>query len=236
VLAVVRKRPGDVLRIALDRAVEPDLGPLLELARARSLEVERRAPEDLARLAQSANHEGVCIQVRARRWLAPVALADALGRDGSVALALDRVRNPYNVGAIVRTAAFFGLGGVVLGAPAPHPALAPDAARVAEGGAEELPLVRTTDLARTLAQLRERGVLVVGVESDGHDDLLAVARSLPRPLVLVVGHEREGLSTRVRAECQRTARIVGVSPTFSLNVSVATSIAIAAVAGGPRRG
>lgn len=230
VLAVARRRPGDVLRIALTREAEGELGPLLELARARAIRVETRGESELARLAQTTNHEGVCVQVRARRWLAPGALAEALARDRGVAIALDRVRNPYNVGAIVRTAAFFGLGGVVLGAPAPHPALAPDAARVAEGGAEDVPLVRTTDLARTLAQLRERGVLTLGVESDGEGDLLHVAQTLPRPVVLVVGHEREGLSPRVRAECRRTARIVGVSERFSLNVAVATSIAIAAVA------
>lgn len=229
-LAIVRRRPTDVERAVFVSEVEGELEPLFELGRTRGISIEERSDADLTRIAQTTHHEGVCLEVRPRRWLTPTALGDALKKDRGIAIALDRVRNPYNVGAILRSAAFFGLGGVVLGAPAPHPALAPDAVRVAEGGAEDVPLVRTTDLATTLAQLAARGVLTVGVESDGDDDLLRVAHDLPRPAVLVVGHEREGLSSRARAECQRTARIVGVSPSFSLNVAIATSIAIAALA------
>lgn len=229
-LAIAKKRPGDVVRIAFDPAIERELAPLLDVARVRGISAEARPVSDLQRIAQTPNHEGVCLEVRMRRFLPPAALAEALVRDRSIALALDRVRNPHNVGAILRTAAFFGIGGVILGAPAPHPALAPDAVRIAEGGAEGVPLVRTTDLAQTLSQLASRGVTTVGVESDGDAEVFAAARTLPRPLVLVVGHEREGLSPRVRAECQRMVRITGVDASFSLNVSIATSIAISAFA------
>lgn len=139
-----------------------------------------------------------------------------------LAVAFDRVRNPYNVGAILRTAAFLEFDAAILGAPAPHPALAEDAVRVAEGGAECLALSRTTDLAVTLRKLREQGVTIYCGESDVETN--AIGHAFKRPAVLVVGHEREGVSERVRAECDVAVRIPGGGVVGSLNVSVAASM------------
>jgi TrmH RNA methyltransferase len=152
-------------------------------------------------------------------------LADTLTAKRGIAVAFDRVRNPYNIGAVLRTAAFFGVDAALLGTPAPHPALPPQAVRVAEGGAEHLALCRTTDLADTLSRLRSRGVLVIGAEDYGTSTVSAVAQK--RPLVLVLGHEREGLSERVRAQCDALVAIKGSGHVRSLNVSIAASILIA---------
>ena len=91
------------------------------------------------------------------------------------AIALDRVRNPYNIGAILRSAAFFGVDGALLGAPAPHPRLDSDRRARSRRGAEHLALARTTNLADTLARLRARGVRSVG--ADGHADAGTLSRS-----------------------------------------------------------
>jgi TrmH RNA methyltransferase len=149
-------------------------------------------------------------------------LAEALGRARGVAAALDRVRNPYNVGAVLRSAAFFGLDAVLLGAPAPHPGLAPTAVRVAEGGAEHVLLARTTDLAGTLARLRAAGVRVVG--SDAHARAPAAASVFAPPCIVVVGNEREGLGERVRAQCDALVAIAGSGAMDSLNVAVAAGV------------
>jgi TrmH RNA methyltransferase len=185
----------------------------------------------LTRISGSNNHEGLCVTTRPRRFISPGELGDRLVRTAGVAIALDRVRNPYNVGAILRTAAFFGVEGVLLGAPAPNPALAPDAVRVAEGGAEHVGLCRTTDLAQTLSRLRARGARVIGAESDA--EVTALGYAFPRPLVLVVGHEREGMSERVRAECDAMVEIRGSGAIGSLNVSIAASVLIAEVMRAP---
>jgi len=165
----------------------------------------------------------MCIRDR-RRFASPQELADRLVRDRTVAIALDRVRNPYNIGAILRTAAFFGVPAALLGSPAPHPALPRDAVRVAEGGAEVLMLSRTTDLADTLARLRQRAIRVVGT------DVLATQSAIgfpfERPTVLVMGHEREGMSERVRAQCDALVKIVGSGAVESLNVAVATGVLV----------
>jgi len=157
-------------------------------------------------------------------------LAERLTSKSGGAIALDRVRNPYNIGAIVRTAAFFGVDAVVLGAPAPHPGLDPVAIRVAEGGAEQLLFSRTTDLAETLSRLRSKGVRVIG--ADGHSDRDAFAEPFGRPAVLVMGNEREGLGPRIRAQCDAIVRIRGTGAIESLNVGVAAGILIAHLARG----
>jgi tRNA G18 (ribose-2'-O)-methylase SpoU len=122
----------------------------------------------------------------------------------------------------------------LLGAIAPHPALAPDAVRVAEGGAEHLLLSRTTDLADTLGRLRSRGVRVVGADAAG--DARALASALARPLVVVVGHEREGLSPRVRAQCDAVVAIQGSGSMDSLNVAVAAGVLLAEATAALRKG
>lgn len=197
------------------------------LARARRSELSLTVGDDacLAEAAASKHHEGLVVTVKARRFLPVAELADLVFARRGTAVALDRVRNPYNVGAILRTAAFFGIDGGVLGAPAPHPALHPDAVRVAEGGAEHLLIARTTDLVATLRQFRERGVAIVGGESGGGQDVQRYP--FRRPTLVVLGHEREGLSERVRAECDALVCVRRWGAMDSLNVSVAAGVLLA---------
>jgi TrmH RNA methyltransferase len=191
-----------VLRVAYSRAVRPDLAEVLRWCASSRIPCEERSDAELDRIAESTHHEGLCVATRPRRWLSTSEVADALTRAKGTAVALDRVRNPYNVGAILRSAAFFGVDAVLLGTPAPHPGLAPTAVRVAEGGAEHVQLARTTDLADTLARLRARGILVVG-------------------------NEREGLGERVRAQCDAVVAVRGSGSVESLNVAVAAGVLVA---------
>jgi TrmH RNA methyltransferase len=227
-LAVVERRPGDVVRIAFARAVRHDVEPAIRAAASRRIPCGELEDRELDRLAESNLHEGLCVVARPRPWDSAQDLGANLVRSRGRALALDRVRNPYNVGAIVRSAAFFGLDGVILGAPAPHAGLAATAVRVAEGGAENVRMARTTDLADTLSRLRARGVQVVG--ADGHATTDALDYRYTGPTVLVLGNEREGLADRVRAQCDALVAIVGSNRIESLNVAVAAGVLIAGLA------
>ncbi len=230
VRAIWVRRPGDVIKIGYAPALTSELEDLLGWASGAGVPARAMDDRELAAATGTQNHEGLIAEVKPRRWASMGELADALIDGRGAALALDRVRNPYNVGAILRSAAFFGIDGVLLGAPAPHPALAPDALRVAEGGAEDLILSRTTDLAPSLAKLRARGVHVIGAESDGAESVHDA--TLPRPVVIVLGHEREGLSDRVRATCERMVTIPGGGLVGSLNVAVTAGVFCASVARG----
>lgn len=223
-LAVLARRPEDLLRVAYAPSLRGELAALLRHAEKHSLPCDALSDADLARVARTDKHEGLCVAAKPRRWLSPDALADALVARKGVALALDRVRNAYNIGAILRTAAFFGVDGVLLGAPAPHPGLAPDAVRVAEGGAEHVLLSRSTDTVGTLARLRARGVRVVGAESDVPTE--ARGYDFPRPCVLVLGHEREGLGERARAQCDALVTLRGSGAVGSLNVAATAAVLV----------
>jgi len=231
-LAVCGARPDDVRRVAYAREVRSEVAGLLRSAAVpgRRLTCAEAPPHELARMAQSQNHEGLCVVARPRRWASPADVAELLVQKRGAAIALDRVRNPYNVGAILRTAAFFGIDAALLGAIAPHPALAPDAVRVAEGGAERILLSRTTDLADTLSRLRARKIAIVG--ADGHADTSAIGFRFTRPALLVLGHEREGLGPRVRAQCDAIVSIPGTGAVESLNVAVAAGVLMAEVVRG----
>jgi TrmH RNA methyltransferase len=227
-LALIERRADDVLRVACTEELLGDLAEHTGRLRARGIELEVFPDVELSHLAGSDQHEGLLLQTRPRRFTAPQALGELLLRSEGVAIAFDRVRNPYNIGAVLRTAAFFGVEGALLGTPAPHPALHPLAVRVAEGGAEHLAISRTTDLAETLSRLRAAGILIAGAEDDGTPAALTRARAnRKQPIVLVLGHEREGLSSRVREQCDAIVAIRGAGHVRSLNVSVAASILIA---------
>jgi TrmH RNA methyltransferase len=224
-LAAFARRPDDILRILHARTVRQEITELARWAARRGVPCAEAAEGELDRAAGSSHHEGLCVATRPRRWGSARELADTLERTRGVAVALDRVRNPYNIGAILRSAAFFGLEGALFGAQAPHPELASTAVRVAEGGVEFISLSRTTDLADTLARLRQRGVQVVG--ADGHATSSAIGFSFARPAIMVLGNEREGLGDRVRAQCDAIVAVRGTGHVESLNVAVAAGVLMA---------
>ncbi len=226
-IAVIARRPADVVRVAYAASARAEVLRVARGTLARSTPCEEVDDRDLDRLAESSHHEGLCVVAKPRRWASAQDIAEALtrSRGRGHGVALDRVRNPYNVGAILRSAAFFGLDGVLLGAPAPHAGLAPTAVRVAEGGAEEVAIARTTDLADTLSRLRAKGIRVVG--ADSHAPANAVGFRFEGPTVAVLGNEREGLAERVRAQCDALVAIRGSGRVESLNVGVAAGILIA---------
>lgn len=222
--AVLVVRPHDAIELLFDPRAERDLTPVVEQARAKGVRVTRSNEQELRSITSTHNHEGIALFVAPRRWTPAKDLVHLLGNGRGTAIALDRVRNAYNIGAILRSAAFFGIDAVLFGSRAPEPDLPEDAVRVAEGGAEHLALSRTTDLAKTLEQLRESGVQIVGAESDGATS--AIGFSFAPKSVLVFGHERDGISRRVRAQCDAIVAIRGSGAIESLNVAIAASLMI----------
>jgi 23S rRNA (guanosine2251-2'-O)-methyltransferase len=138
-------------------------------------------------------------------------------------LALDQITDPHNVGAILRSAAAFAVGAIVI--TARH---SPEAtgvlAKAASGALEHVPIVTVQNLARGLATLREHGFLLVGLDSTGDSDLAAAP--LRAPLALVLGAEGRGLRQLTRATCDVVARLDLPGAIKSLNVSNAAALAL----------
>jgi len=140
-----------------------------------------------------------------------------------VVLVLDQVTDPHNVGAIMRTAAAFATAAIVT--TARH---SPEAtgvlAKSASGALEHVPIVAVQNLARALAHLRERGYLLVGLDSSGEADLGSA--DLRSPLALVLGAEGKGLRQLTRATCDHVARLDLPGRIKSLNVSNAAALGL----------
>ena len=225
-MAVFASRPHDIIRIYYRKDQGKALAGLLKWAASQRLVYREQGDEGLAKLAKSAHHEGVVLTVHPLRFrafsLAEIADAD---RPGTRWLALDRVENPHNLGAILRSAAFFGVRGVLVGGVAPKSKLNSAALRVAEGGAEHLRLTASENLAESLAACAGAGWQVLGLET-GSPHPLSRERATA-PWILVAGHEAEGLSEPVRAACTQLITIPGSGRVGSLNVSVSVGVALA---------
>ncbi|MDH4120575.1 MAG: hypothetical protein OEV94_02570 [Deltaproteobacteria bacterium] len=224
-LAVFRHRPEAIVRVYHTAVARKVAAPLLSWAAAQHIPYRELPPEDMVRAAGSPHHEGLALAARPLR-LAPL---DGVTPEG-VWLALDGVENPYNQGAILRTAAFFGLNGVIIGGARPGDKLNAAAWRSSEGGAEGLALYGEQVLSLRLAQWRKEGVFVAGLETGGKP----LPGTPPGPLVLALGSEAQGLSTALRKTCSEVWGIAplpspegGPAAVTSLNVSVAAAIAMA---------
>lgn len=223
--AALQRRPEAVLRVLYARARQAELAPLLAQARDLGREVREAEPDELARLARSVHHGGVVVNTRPLPLLSRDELLRRLPR-GAVLLALDGVANPHNLGAILRSAAWFGATAVLFPGGPGQAHLTPAALRTAMGAAEAVPMAAVGDLPQALRRLTREGVQVVAAEVQGGEPLPTAA--LTRPLCLVLGNEEEGLTPAVRAACPRRITLPGTGAVESLNVSVVAGVLLAA--------
>jgi TrmH RNA methyltransferase len=227
-LAVYRRRPQDIVRVYLEQSRLAELKTMLAWCAKERKAYHVVTTDDLAKLTQSTHHEGICLLVREapvlhwQAWLQRE--REATG--ARVALLLENVGNPHNLGAIVRVAAHFGVTGVLLtGRKGSLPTLSPAVHRTAEGGLESVPVVRIGTLDEALASLREVGYTLVGTSSHAPDSLYV--GELPARSVFLFGAEAEGLSPALLKACDRQVAIPGTGEVESLNVACATSVVLA---------
>ena len=225
-LAAFARRPEQVLRIAYSERARRPLADVLREAAKRRIAYRELSDEELAKMAGAVHHEGVCVLARPQPEPSLEQLAASVQPRGLLA-ALDGVDNPHNVGAVLRSAAFFGVRGLLIADPQRR-ALTSAARRIAEGGAEHVPQLHCPELAPALRGLRERGVRVIGSDS-GRGTPLRELR-WPARCALVLGAEDSGLSAPVRACCDQIVRVDGTNAVESLNVAVAAGVLFAAYA------
>lgn len=223
--AVFARRPEAIRKVYLTESRIPALKPLLAWCVKQRVGYRVVEEGDLDRLAASAHHEGVVADVLK---VEPLPMSDwlrALPEGKPVAaLWLDGVGNPHNFGAILRSAAHFGVAGILLPRESTL-ALSGAAARVAEGGAEQVPLVRMGQADNAVAQLRNAGFSLAATVVRGGDDLFAA--KLPQRLVYVMGAEGEGMDARLAEACDMRLSIPGSGAVESLNVAAATAVFLA---------
>jgi 23S rRNA (guanosine2251-2'-O)-methyltransferase len=170
------------------------------------------------RLEPDAVHQGLYLEASPL----PSPEVSDIADDGPV-LVLDHITDPHNVGAILRTAAAFGVTAVVT--TARHsPEVTGALAKAASGALEYVPIVAVQNLARAMAELKERGYLLVGLDSSAETELSALP--LRSPLALVLGAEGKGLRQLTQESCDHLGRLELPGRIKSLNVSNATALAL----------
>jgi 23S rRNA (guanosine2251-2'-O)-methyltransferase len=194
------------------------LQEIIDMARRASVPVRFEARAVLDRLAGTPAHQGVVALGSAKKY------ADLeVAASSTLAVVLDGVEDPHNLGAIIRTAHAAGAGAVII--PERRAAAVTDVvAKAAAGALEHLPVVRVTNISRTLEDLKQRGFWIYGLDERGDQDYDRV--DFASPSALVLGGEGKGLHDQVRKHCDLLVRIPVEGRIASLNVSVAAGIVL----------
>ena len=220
------QHPAEIKRLFFDAATGKRAGEKCSYL-ATHKKVYRQVPaEELEKISGSVHHGGI-VAVIDERPLRKVTreVVEAWTKMRVPLLILDRVGNANNLGAIVRTAAFFGVKAVIV-PDHPAQALPGEAAwRVAEGGMEFVDFYRVPALLEFCTQLK-RHYFVIGTSLGGSQlsPTEAKARGLPRPSAIVLGNEEKGIAPNLAAVCDRLVKIPGTNTVESLNVSAAAAV------------
>ena len=220
--------PERVLEVQLADRRSARAQALVAEAERHSIALQDVRARDLDRRFPEQRHQGVAARVRPPPLRDEADLVALVGtRSDFTALVLDQVQDPRNFGACLRNAAAMGVDAVVFPRDRSAP-LTPVARKAAAGAADRLCLVQVTNLARTLEQLKQAGVWLVGADGTADRDLWEV--DLTGPLAIVVGSEGRGLRRLTADCCDFLARIPMAGGFESLNVSVAAGIFLAEMA------
>jgi RNA methyltransferase, TrmH family len=222
-MAMFGKRPQDLRKVYLLASRIPHLQPVLAYCVQQRLGYRVVEEEDLHKLTQTGHHEGLCFDVLPRAELSLTNWLADLPAGPQLAIWLDGVGNPHNFGAILRSAAHFGAA-VFL--PKYDPlALSGAAARVAEGGAEMVSLVRLGHSDKAIPQLRSAGFELAATVVRGGESVFK--STMPERLVLLMGAEQTGVDRELLKGVPKCLSIPGTGDVESLNVSAATAVFLA---------
>ena len=225
VLARLRQDPSGVLEIYLDLTRrDARARDLVKQAKDNKVGLAQVEADRLTRLVgKNANHQGVVARVK------PIALTHSLDevleniKGPPLLLILDGITDPHNLGAIMRSADAFGVHAVI--APKDRAVgLNATVEKVACGAAETVPYITVTNLARTLRELKERDIWIVGADGEAETDMHSFKHA--GALAWVLGAEGEGLRRLTKENCDQLVRIPMLGSVESLNVSVSAGVCL----------
>jgi 23S rRNA (guanosine2251-2'-O)-methyltransferase len=198
------------------------------LAKEHGVPVQTVPGVRLERTVPGVNHQGIVAQVSSVGYSDVHEILTRCGpmredviRDKPIVLLLDQIQDPYNFGAIIRSAAAAGAGGVIVPERNAAP-LSSGAIKASAGAAMNIPVGRTPNLLGVLDELKERGYWIVG--ADGTADTSIWDMDWDRPLGIVIGNEDKGLRSPIAKACDFKVKIPMPGPVESLNASVAAGL------------
>lgn len=224
-LALFRARREDIRRVYVTEQRLPDVKTLLRWCAKNSIAYHVVADENLEKVTRSTHHEGISLLAKKPAAPSLPELLEAFfSEEGPVRLLLlENVRDPHNVGAIVRTAAHFGVRAVLLAKETARRSSA--LLRTAEGGAEVVALVPVEEPLSAAAALKDAGFTLVATSS--HAEHTLERARLPAKVCVMLGAEREGMSKALLSRADHLVRVDGTGAVESLNVAAATAVILA---------
>lgn len=226
VTTLLERSPEQIMELwVLKGRVDARMQKVLNLAQELGLDVREADKGLLNQKTEEANHQGVIAWRKPKQNLTEKHLPDLLDnlQGTALILILDGVTDPHNLGACLRTADAAGAQLVL----APKDKSAPmnaTVAKVACGAAEAVPYIQVTNLARTMTELKERGIWLIGTAGEAEKSLYEY--DLTGPVAIVMGAEGQGMRRLTREHCDFLASLPMAGEVSSVNVSVATGICL----------
>ena len=225
VKAVLEREPERFIEAMVLKGRQDDrLMPILNELQALGVSIQQMGRKALDDKARGANHQGVIARVKPAKQLNEHDLDVILAKHESpLLLVLDGVTDPHNLGACLRNADAAGVAAVIVPKDKSAPMTA-TVSKVACGAAETVPLVRVTNLARTMRALQEKNIWFVGTAGEATHDIYQA--KLTGPLAIVMGAEGDGMRRLTRETCDDLIKIPMAGSVSSLNVSVASGVCL----------
>ena len=227
--ALIKRSPERFIELWLLKGRDDErLKPIINLARKYGIPTQLANRKVLDDKSEGEQHQGVVARVKAGKTYTEADLDDILQAAGKqdkapFLLILDGVTDPHNLGACLRNADAAGVQAVIV--PKDNAArLTPTVRKVAVGAAETVPLVQVTNLARTMKQLQQMGVWIIGTA--GETDTCLYDVKLQGAMALVMGAEGKGMRRLTKETCDQLVKLPMAGSVSSLNVSVATGICL----------
>ncbi|TMM47868.1 23S rRNA (guanosine(2251)-2'-O)-methyltransferase RlmB [Colwellia ponticola] len=227
--ALMNAAPERFIEIWLLKGREDErMMPIINLSRKYGIGTQLASRKTLDDKSDGEQHQGVIARVRPGKSYTENDLDDMLiaaEKKGMPAffLILDGVTDPHNLGACLRNADAAGVQAIIV--PKDNAAqITPTVRKVAVGAVESVPLVQVTNLSRTMKQLQQQGVWIVGTA--GETDTCLYDVKLSGPMALVMGAEGKGMRRLTRENCDQLVKLPMAGSVSSLNVSVATGICL----------
>ena len=198
------------------------INELLDLARERGVLVQFVPKKKVDQLTD-ANHQGIVASVAAYKYaeLDDLFNAASAKNEDPFFIILDELEDPHNLGSIMRTADAIGVHGIII--PKRRAVgLTAVVAKASTGAIEHVPVVRVTNLAQTVDELKERGVWIAGTDAKGSSDYRNMDATLP--LAIIIGSEGRGMSRLLKDKCDFLYHLPMIGHVNSLNASVAAAL------------
>ncbi len=218
------QRPVKKLLLNMERR-DQRLQQILDLATARHIFIERLTAQQMNQRFAQFTHQGIVAYVEALPTFSDNDLSSLLKKSKKppLLLILDAITDPHNLGACLRTADATGVDFIIL--PKDKSAnLTPAVSKVACGAAETIPLVRVTNLVRSLEFLKQEGVWIYGAAGEANKTIYTLDFKIP--IALVFGAEGQGMRRLTREHCDELFSIPMLGNVESLNVSVAAGVSL----------